>query len=315
MRSPIPAARSSIITRKRARPGCSGMTTTYPAAVWLNPVPEQYWGYTSSIQVVRDADAGPDVPADAGRAGRGDADAEPEIVSGRRFRPVLSLLAALALAGGAHAQTTPEARAAWGFDRSDLAPDPRIRFGVLANGMRYAILPNRTPARAVAIRLLVRVGAAYGAPGEAHYLEHMAFMGSRHMPGGRSRPAEPARASAARARTSTPIPATPTLITGSILPGPDRRRSSESCCCCATLRRAQPRARGGRAGAGRDRGGGAAALRAGGPARAGPDRLLRARHADRPRHADRQRERGGGGRRRGAAPALRRFITRRSGRP
>jgi len=29
------------------------MATTYPAAVWLNPVPEQYWGYTGSIQVVR----------------------------------------------------------------------------------------------------------------------------------------------------------------------------------------------------------------------------------------------------------------------
>ena len=29
------------------------LTTTYPAAVWLNPVPEQYWGYTSSIQVMR----------------------------------------------------------------------------------------------------------------------------------------------------------------------------------------------------------------------------------------------------------------------
>jgi len=29
------------------------MTSTYPAAVWLNPVPEQYWGYTGSIQVMR----------------------------------------------------------------------------------------------------------------------------------------------------------------------------------------------------------------------------------------------------------------------
>jgi uncharacterized protein with von Willebrand factor type A (vWA) domain len=29
------------------------MTTTYPAAVWLNPVPEQYWSYTGSIGVVR----------------------------------------------------------------------------------------------------------------------------------------------------------------------------------------------------------------------------------------------------------------------
>jgi zinc protease len=82
------------------------------------------------------------------------------------------------------AQISPETRTAWHFDHSDLAPDPRIRFGVLANGMRYAILPNRTPTGAVAIRLLVRVGATNGAPGEAHYLEHMAFMGSRGVPEG-----------------------------------------------------------------------------------------------------------------------------------
>ena len=29
------------------------LTNTYPAAVWLNPVPEKYWSYTGSIQVVR----------------------------------------------------------------------------------------------------------------------------------------------------------------------------------------------------------------------------------------------------------------------
>src|SRR5688572_22176143 len=29
------------------------MATTYPAAVWLNPVAEQYWGYTGSVQIVR----------------------------------------------------------------------------------------------------------------------------------------------------------------------------------------------------------------------------------------------------------------------
>lgn len=28
-------------------------TNTYPAAVWLNPVPEKYWGYTSSIGAIR----------------------------------------------------------------------------------------------------------------------------------------------------------------------------------------------------------------------------------------------------------------------
>jgi len=29
------------------------LTRTYPAAVWLNPVPEQYWGYTQSIRVMQ----------------------------------------------------------------------------------------------------------------------------------------------------------------------------------------------------------------------------------------------------------------------
>ena len=95
------------------------------------------------------------------------------------------LLLALALATPATAQPlSPAVRTAWHFDRSDLTPDPRIRFGLLANGMRYAILPNRTPTGAVSMRLLVRVGATNGAPGEAHYLEHVAFMGSRGVPEG-----------------------------------------------------------------------------------------------------------------------------------
>ncbi|MGQ0559236.1 MAG: vWA domain-containing protein [Sphingosinicella sp.] len=29
------------------------LTNTYPAAVWLNPVPEQYWGYSASTQMIR----------------------------------------------------------------------------------------------------------------------------------------------------------------------------------------------------------------------------------------------------------------------
>jgi uncharacterized protein with von Willebrand factor type A (vWA) domain len=30
------------------------MATTYPSAVWLNPTPEQYWGYSASTQIVRE---------------------------------------------------------------------------------------------------------------------------------------------------------------------------------------------------------------------------------------------------------------------
>ncbi|MEA3042934.1 MAG: zinc protease [Sphingomonadales bacterium] len=95
------------------------------------------------------------------------------------------LTACLAVVGGAaSAQTSPEARIAWGFDRSDLAPDPAIRFGVLPNGMRYAILRNDRPRGRVALRMLVEAGAAMGGPGEAHYLEHVLFRGSRRVPEG-----------------------------------------------------------------------------------------------------------------------------------
>jgi uncharacterized protein with von Willebrand factor type A (vWA) domain len=30
------------------------MTTTYPSAVWLNPIPEQYWGYSHSVRLIRE---------------------------------------------------------------------------------------------------------------------------------------------------------------------------------------------------------------------------------------------------------------------
>jgi hypothetical protein len=29
------------------------LTATYPSAVWLNPTPEQYWGYSQSVQLIR----------------------------------------------------------------------------------------------------------------------------------------------------------------------------------------------------------------------------------------------------------------------
>jgi uncharacterized protein with von Willebrand factor type A (vWA) domain len=30
------------------------LTNTYPAAVWLNPIPEAQWGYTQSIRLIRE---------------------------------------------------------------------------------------------------------------------------------------------------------------------------------------------------------------------------------------------------------------------
>lgn len=59
--------------------------------------------------------------------------------------------------------------------------DPTIRHGVLANGLHYAVMRNRTPSGAVSIRLGVNAGSLNDQPnalGEAHFLEHMAFGGS-----------------------------------------------------------------------------------------------------------------------------------------
>ncbi|HEY5712299.1 MAG TPA: insulinase family protein [Allosphingosinicella sp.] len=112
----------------------------------------------------------------------------------RDARRLLGLLLILLWAAPLAAQLanppppSPEARAAWGFDRTDLPPDPAVRFGVLANGMRYAIMRNANPAHAASLRLRIAVGAADDpddALGMAHFLEHMAFMGSAHLPEGR----------------------------------------------------------------------------------------------------------------------------------
>jgi zinc protease len=76
---------------------------------------------------------------------------------------------------------------AWNFHKSDVKPDPAIKFGVLSNGMRYAIMKNTTPKHAASIRLRIDVGSTAdldGQLGGAHYLEHMAFNGSKRIPEG-----------------------------------------------------------------------------------------------------------------------------------
>ena len=79
------------------------------------------------------------------------------------------------------------ARAAWRFDRSDLPPHPGVRFGILANGMRYAVMRSAVPAGALSLRLRVDVGAAAERDDErgfAHLVEHMVFHGTPGIPEG-----------------------------------------------------------------------------------------------------------------------------------
>jgi zinc protease len=75
----------------------------------------------------------------------------------------------------------------WPQAVSDVAPDPRIRFGVLPNGMRYAIQKNTTPPGQAALRLWFDAGSLDETDqqqGLAHFLEHMAFNGSKNVPEG-----------------------------------------------------------------------------------------------------------------------------------
>ncbi|ASR51637.1 hypothetical protein B5J99_09335 [Blastomonas fulva] len=77
--------------------------------------------------------------------------------------------------------------AAWHYAGSDLTADPAIRFGVLPNGMRYAIRHNSTPATTAVMRLMIDVGSTAEAEDErglAHFIEHMAFNGTTNVPEG-----------------------------------------------------------------------------------------------------------------------------------
>ena len=76
----------------------------------------------------------------------------------------------------------PLASGEWAQARSDLKADPDIRFGVLPNGMRYAIRRQTIPAGQGALRLWIGAGALQetdAQQGLAHMLEHMAFNGSK----------------------------------------------------------------------------------------------------------------------------------------
>ncbi len=85
--------------------------------------------------------------------------------------------------------TTPPARAkpVWASTQSDIAVDPAYRFGQLPNGMRYVIRHNANPQAQGSVRMEVAAGSldeSDAEQGYAHFVEHMAFQGSSHVPEG-----------------------------------------------------------------------------------------------------------------------------------
>jgi zinc protease len=110
----------------------------------------------------------------------------PVSIGGKSARWSLAFVASAALAVVLGlAPTATAAAVEWPQAHSDVAPDPAVRFGVLPNGMRYAIKKNATPKGVVSIRLRIGAGSLEerdDQQGLAHFLEHMAFRGSTHVP-------------------------------------------------------------------------------------------------------------------------------------
>ena len=110
-----------------------------------------------------------------------------------------TLAAALVLPTALPAQIAPAPSAAaaptaqprpWFYEKSDVPMDPAWQFGVLANGLRYAVRRNEVPAGQVSIRVRVDVGSLMEEPteaGYAHFIEHLSFRGSREVPDGESK--------------------------------------------------------------------------------------------------------------------------------
>ena len=81
----------------------------------------------------------------------------------------------------------PSGTTGWGFPLYDVPADPAVRYFRLENGLKVAIMPNATPKNTVAVRLGFDVGVIdENTPeaGLAHFLEHMAFNGSKNVPEG-----------------------------------------------------------------------------------------------------------------------------------
>ena len=99
----------------------------------------------------------------------------------------LALLVGPSLSASASAAAEAPKLTGWPQEASDLKPDPLIRFGRLPNGMRYALMHNATPSGQASFRLRFDAGSLMerdDQQGLAHFLEHMAFNGSTHVPTG-----------------------------------------------------------------------------------------------------------------------------------
>jgi zinc protease len=97
-------------------------------------------------------------------------------------------LLALLLLAAAPAWATGDS--SWFYKNSDIAPDPAWTFGTLPNGLRYAVRRNALPEGQVSVRLRIDAGSLHEEDKErgwAHFIEHMAFRGTKNFGDGEVR--------------------------------------------------------------------------------------------------------------------------------
>jgi len=90
------------------------------------------------------------------------------------MKSLFTLFLLVAMTAGLHAQ---------GDLQKQLPVDPKIRTGVLPNGMKYYVRYNSKPEKRAELRLAVNVGSTAendDQQGLAHFTEHMAFNGSKN---------------------------------------------------------------------------------------------------------------------------------------
>lgn len=88
---------------------------------------------------------------------------------------------------GACADDSERAEHYFVHEQTDLDPDPRIEYGRLENGLRYAVMQNATPSNTASLLMRINTGSINEADDErglAHFLEHLAFNGSENIPEG-----------------------------------------------------------------------------------------------------------------------------------
>ncbi|WP_348636141.1 M16 family metallopeptidase [Rhizobium leguminosarum] len=111
----------------------------------------------------------------------------PDSTSLRRSGPTWFLATVALVASFASSAYADTSSTSWPQTQSDIQADSNVHFGTLANGMRFAIMRNATPPGQAAIRFRIGSGSLDehdDQQGLAHFLEHMAFKGSTHVPEG-----------------------------------------------------------------------------------------------------------------------------------